>query len=138
MRNDVWNFFLIVVYHCCNIPERKHFSCVKHGIVVLRPCFRYLVAKHDIRDLGEVDEQQLRQTMLAQKEYTLLMERGYRMEKEDVYRKRQDLYRAGEVKCLFCICRKGIRPANSLGSECRACYLICTECSGFNLYTTSI
>lgn len=34
----VWHCFLIVMYYCCRIPEGRGMSCVKHGLVVRRPC----------------------------------------------------------------------------------------------------
>lgn len=39
---DVWNCFLIVVLHFCDLPEGKDISCVMDGIALTRAVVRCL------------------------------------------------------------------------------------------------
>ena len=37
---SVWNAFPTILSYCCDIPEAKNLSAVKHGLMVNKPCIR--------------------------------------------------------------------------------------------------
>lgn len=108
---------------CFNIFEGNDISCEMHGTAVMRPCVRCLLALDDIHDRPESDEQHLRQIMLAIQEFAQLIGRPERIYTKEVYREKQDLFRAAEDKFSCCLCGNGNLFWNTLGSGARACYL---------------
>lgn len=57
VQNGEWNFFLVVAFFCCDLPEGEGLSLSKHIVATRRSCLRYLVTRDDIRDVQETDKQ---------------------------------------------------------------------------------
>lgn len=81
---DVLNCFPDFGCYRCDILQEVESSCLRHDVMMTRPCLKWLTAMNDICDLRKCDEQQPRKTMLAREKFAKLVEMEERMDQKGV------------------------------------------------------
>ena len=65
---DRWNIFPILVSYCCDIPECKDMSAVKHGLSCQMPCVRCMIPSDQFSQLTTYPTRDMSQTMSIRRE----------------------------------------------------------------------
>ena len=61
----IWTCYPRIVSYCCDIPESKDISCVKHGILTLSPCVRCMIPRSRLLETCEHGHRSLHDTVAA-------------------------------------------------------------------------
>ena len=69
-----WVCYPMFMSYCCDIPEAKDMSAVRHGLLTNCPCHRCLVSFPDITDLGRGEARHHRGSLETRDEIILRME----------------------------------------------------------------
>lgn len=95
-RGHVWNCFLILIFYCCNIPEGKNVSGVKHGTAGTGHFVKCLVSLPTVLTCEGRRKQQLNSTKIMKDKNLRLLSAAERMNWRYVYGEKQDLARAAK------------------------------------------
>lgn len=72
-KGERWRCFPTMISYCCNIPEGKDISDMKHSIAVQELFVRYLASIEDIQNLCDGETREMKEKEETRKEYRILM-----------------------------------------------------------------